>query len=73
MVYLSMQDQMNTESLLLLDNVPCNDTSVQTISVIHFRKCVIRSRTNTVVNALTASSCYITMLVPMQLKEFRRN
>ena len=27
MVYLSMQDQMNTEGLLLLDIVPCDDTS----------------------------------------------
>ena len=44
MVYLSTRDQMNTEGLLLLDVVPCNDTSVQTISVIHFRNRVVRSR-----------------------------
>ena len=65
MVYLSTLDQMNTEGLLLLDVVPCNDTSVQTISVIHFRNCVIRSRTNSMVTSLTATSCYITMLVPI--------
>jgi hypothetical protein len=39
MVYLSTQDQMNIEGLLLLDVVSSNDTPVQTISVIHFRNC----------------------------------
>jgi len=39
MVYLSTQDQMNTEGLLLLDVVRYNDTAVQIISVRRFRNC----------------------------------
>jgi hypothetical protein len=56
-VNLPKQDHGDIKGTLLLDFRSCNDTINEIITIKCFKRCITRSKTNTRVNSLTASSC----------------